>query len=212
MMKKYLLALFIMVAILLSLYWFKCRIGINLFDLFSLSDSVPFCYFKKNEIIAIPEPGMLLNLSFDSYNFIEKWYVLWMREKGKVTITYDSKGINNSRCLLITSKSCKSWSCSHNKLIEVQKGDVFGFEGFVSLKGKNLSAYIGVSSFDEDKKVIQWSYLGETTSATVIWVKLAKHFTIPEGISYIDFKLSGAGTGEFRFDNILFWKEPSTIK
>ena len=82
-----------------------------------------------------------------------------MAEKGKVTKTYDNNGNNNSRVLLIKSKSSKYWACSHNMFIQVKPGDSFSFEGFIKIDAKDTNAYLGAASFDVNKKVIKYSYV-----------------------------------------------------
>ena len=130
-----------------------------------------------------------------------------MREKGKVIKEHDSYGLNNSRCLVIKSSSTKSWSCSHRKYVRVKNGDVFGFKVSVKLQGDKLKAYAGVAAFDETKHAISWNYISEKIDRDAEWVTVEKTFTIPEGITYIRFRLAGTGVGEFRFDDIYFLKK-----
>ena len=206
MRKKYLLALCSLIFIFL-LYWLKCQIGINFTDSFSLSHQIPFTYLQRNDVIAAPQPGTLLYDSFDENKFISNWVHLWMKEEGGASKSYDRSGLNNTRCLLIKSTSKKSWSLSHNKFIQVTQGDIFSFQGSVKLQGDNISAYLGVAFFDKNKNVIQWNYINQKTDTIGTWTKVEKLFTIPEGINYINFRLSGVGIGEFRFDDISFSKQ-----
>jgi hypothetical protein len=155
----------------------------------------------------VPEPGIILNDSFETWTIIRKWSDLWMREKGKVTLGYDSNDINNSRCLLIKSTSIKDWSYSHNKYVEVLKGDIFSFEGFVKLDGDKISAYTGVGAFDKHKNPIKWNYISKKVDKINKWIKIKNRFIVTDGISYINFSLSGNGIGEFKFDDISFKKE-----
>ncbi len=204
---RYIISISALIILIIFGYWLKCHVGVNVSESYSLSHYIPFKYLKRNNIITMPEPGILLNDSFESRITISNWSKLWMREEGKVILDYDSNGINNSRCLLVKSNSMKSWAYSHNKYVEVLKGDIFSFEGFVKLDGDKISAYAGIATFDKHKNPIKWNYISEKVDKTNKWVKVKKRFTIPNGISYIIFRLSGNGIGEFKFDDISFKKE-----
>lgn len=196
----------VIAAIICSGYWLKCRMEINYFPAVSLSGYFPFKYLKQNKVIHPPGPGIIFQDSFDSFGLFSNWTRRWMREPGKVEKHFDSDGIDGSRCLLITSRSSGSWSCSHNKFVEVSSGDRFRFEARVKLHGDKPSAYAGVAAFDINKDVVSWNLVSVKTNQTGVWGKLEKTFIVPEGIKYINFKLSGCSSGDFRFDNIFFEK------
>jgi len=198
----------VLISIVFFSYWFKTRAGIDFSKSYSLSDYIPFKYLKRNDIIVAPNPGMILNETFDSISVFDDWGNLWMREENSVTKGYDKNGINNSRCLLIRSNSEKSWVCSYYGLIEVHKGDRFSFKGVTKLKGETISAYAGVAAFDKNRKAITWNYIQEKVGKKNLWSNFAGSFSISDdGINFIRFRLSGIGIGEFRFDDIRFRKE-----
>ena len=204
---KYLIGILILSIVILFGYWIKCQTSANLSESVSLSNFIPFKYLQRNDVISVPEPGIILYDSFEKRPLISNWSKLWMREEGKVTLDYDSNGINNSRCLLVKSNSTKSWVYSHNKYVEVMKGDVFSFEGFAKIQGDKISAYAGIAAFDKHKKPIKWNYISEKVGKTNKWIKVNNRFIVPKGVNYIGFRLSGVGIGEFKFDNICFRKE-----
>ena len=130
---------------------------------------------------------------------------MWMKEEWAVTKQFSSNGFDNSRCLLIKSSSKGSWTYSHNKLVEVKRGDIFYFEGNVNINGDNSSAYLRVAAFDENKEVIEWNLFKEKVDKTGVWFGVQRQFTIyDDNIKYIAFRLVGVGKGEYRFDNIIF--------
>lgn len=188
-------------------YWVKCQVGINVSGSISLSKLVPFKYLQRNDVIPLSESGIVLNEPF-TIPITRNWSKLWMREEGKVTRGYDSKGINNSRCLLIKSNSKKSWLCNHNKYVQVTKGDFFGFEGFARVEGADVSAYLGVASFDVNKKVIKLNYVKKKIDERGVWTKVNEHFKVSDGIEYIQLRITGSGIGKFRFDDIKLIREP----
>ena len=132
-----------------------------------------------------------------------------MAEKGKVTQEYDKNVISNSRVLLIKSKSSKSWANMHYMFVQVKPGDIFYFEGFIQMDGKASNAYLGVASFDVNKKVIKYSYVRKKVNKSKVWIKVNERFKVSDGIEYIRLRLTGSGIGEFRFDDIKLIKEPS---
>ncbi len=206
--RKILCGLVVITLIVLALsgYWLKSRIGINFFGKYSLSKYFPFNYLAPNKIIADQVPGIILDDSFDSYTIFGNWSSLWMREKGTVTKNIGPNGRKNSRSLIITSSSTKSWSCSHKNFLQVKKGDVFSFKAAVRLHGENLTARVGVAAFDKNMSVISYNYAKEKTSIINDWILLDKTFTILDNISFVRFRLSGTGIGVFRFDDVYFKK------
>ena len=204
MKHKYLLTFVVLLIISLFLYWSKCQLNINFLASYSLGNKFPFKYFQKDVVIAEPEPGILINESFNSYHITNNWH-LWMQEKGTVSQQYDEKGINNSRCLLIRSSSKESWAYSYINFIEVRKGDMFHYLVLAKLHGDHPTAYARMTVFDENKNAIS-SNLVDKTEMTEAWTKLEKTFTVPQGGKYINFRLAGVGTGEFRFDDVCLTK------
>ena len=200
------LQIVLVLTVAVSVYWLKSQIGINLFDSLSISAYFPFKYFNSN-ILLSPEPGIIFEENFNTKNIFKKWSDLWMREEGTVTKHFPSDGLDNSKCLLIRSSSKGSWAYSHNKRVEVKKGDIFNFEGLVNINGENLFAYLSVSAFDENKNIIDWNLFKEKVNRTDAWVGVEKHFTInDDNIRYITFRLAGIGRGEYQFDDIIFRK------
>lgn len=203
----HLLVIAFLITVVLSGYWLKCRVGIDFFENYTLSKYFPFNYIIPNNVIDDPSPGMLIDDSFNSFSLFSNWSHLWSREKERATRGYDSHGIDDSRCLLIKSSSDKSWSYSYKKYFRVKKGDKFSFKVSVKLQGDKLSAYARVIAFDESKDAVSWSYISEKIDKTDEWVTMERAFIISDEISFIKFKVSGNGVGEYRFDDISFSKK-----
>ncbi len=162
--RKYLIISILLIAFILFTYWLKCQLRKDFSNSIHLSNHIPFKYLTRNNVINDPKPGELINESFDQPKWLlNNWTEPWMVEKGKVTQVYDNNGNNNSLVLLIKSKSKKSWSCYHYKLVKVKPGDIFYFEGFIKIDGKNTNAYLGLASFDINKQVIKYSYVRKKT-------------------------------------------------
>ena len=183
---------------------------LNFFQEISFSDYIPFKFLRRDEIIHIDKAGIVFDTNFNSINIRENWLHLFMPVEGDITQSYDSKGYNDSRCLLITSNCEKSWSLSNNKFIEVKRGDIFSYRIMVNLIGENNTAYVGIDTFDETKKIAQWYYIKNKINEPDRWIALENRFTIDDNIDYIRFRLNGLGIGEFRFDDVTIMKEFNT--
>lgn len=209
-MKKKIIISLVAIASVLLCYWIKIQLEFNFFSSFSLGDYLPvnrLYDYNSSQIVRAGEGEYLLNDSFESLHERDNWLKLWMREKGKITRNYKSDGVGKSRCLMIESNSDKDWSYEHNKLVQVKPGDVFFFEGFAKTKGEGIKTSLGVVLKDERKEVVQWNYAGEILEEADRWTKITRRFTVPEGISYINFRLTGSGKGQFWFDEIKFQKQ-----
>jgi len=206
-MKKTSITIIIIAIFVLSSYWIKNLIGLNIFEPYSLSKFFPFKYLQRDYTLR-PESGeTIISESFNTSSLFKKSrFHLWMSEKGKVVHDYDTNGFHNSRCLLIKSNSDKSWAFSTRKFVEVKKGDVFSYKGFSSLKGEDVYATFCLVSFDKDKNVIKWDYEKTIISQNNKVIKVRKRFTVTDGVVFIKFRITGRGVGEFRFDDIEFRK------
>lgn len=206
--KRYFYTIISIIIFIIFSYWLKCQLGINFLNSTSISKYVPFRYLTRNNVIKANKQGALINETFDQPKWLlNNWTGLWMAEKGKVTQAYDKNGINNSQSLLIKSESNKSWAYSYNMFVQVNPGDKFSFEGFVKVEGKVAAAYIGVASFDINKKVIDYSYIRKDVSESETRTKIKELFKVSDGIEYISLRLTGSGVGEYRFDDIKLIKE-----
>jgi len=203
--KRYLLIALLPILFVFA-YWLKVNIGISFFDSFGISSYFPFKHLI-NHVIESPKPGILLEDDFDGIRIISKWTTLWMREDGKVTKELSEDCFDDSKCLLIKNMGTGSWTYSHNKLVEVKPGEIFSFGGLVNIEGNNLSAYLSLAAFDENKQVIAWNFFKEKVNQTGAWVRIKKQIEISnDNIKYIQFRLVGVGSGEYRFDQIVFYK------
>jgi len=207
MKHRYIVVSCLVLIIIAVLYWVKCELGIDVLKVHSFSHYRFFAYLTHNDTIRSSGPGMLLQDSFEPFRIRNKWLGLWTEDKDKVIQGYDSNGIENSRCLFIKSASQKEWSCSHNRFVEVKRGDVFSYSVCVQLRGEGIRASASVDSFDKDKKVIQWGYVTQQVKENGTWVKMGRKFMVNDDVKYIRFRLSGTGPGKYWFDDVYFRKE-----
>lgn len=210
MKRKYIVVACFILIIIPTLYWIKWELGLDFSEVYSLSNYPPFSYLPRNDTIKSAGPAMLLEDSFEPFRLKNKWHGLYSEDKDNVIRGYDTNGIGNSRCLLVRSASKKEWSCSHNRYVEVKKGDVFHYSVFVRLQGEKIRASAGADTFDSNKKVIKWGYVTQKVDENGPWIRIDKTFMIDDDVNYIRFRLSGVGVGEYRFDDVKFEKISGT--
>jgi hypothetical protein len=205
-MKKLLIVLISLILLFLLAYFIKSRLGINVLKSASLSKYFPFKYLQPNPIVANPQVGVLLSDTFELPFWIEReWGDLWAREAGLVESEHTTEGVYGSKCLLIKSNSAKSWAYKHFKIISVEAGDRFGYEGYIRTAGDS-KVILSVVTYNEKRKVINWNYAAKTVHAAKNWVGVINEFEIPQDIKYIQFGLSGSGIGKAWIDNVAFSK------
>jgi len=203
------LVLIVIILSMLSFYWLKNQVGINVFYTLSLSNYFPFKYLNRSQIISADQQGILLSDDFDKPRLINNWHGIFTEEKGKVIQRLSSSSRNDSRCLLIINREVENWSVSHNYFIAVNLGNQFTYSARVEISGRNPVANICVDSFDENMKIMTWGYSKAKFEELNKWVKLVKTFSITDkDVKYIRFRINGVGKGEYRFDDIVLKRKP----
>jgi hypothetical protein len=207
-MKKFRNILISLVLLFLLAYFIKSQLRINLFKSESISNYFPFNYFQPDAhpVDADPQVGILLHDGFELEFWSEsKWADLWAREKRLVKSEYVTEGVDRSGCLLIKSNSAKEWAMMHYEPIAVKAGDRFGYEGKIRTEGDS-EVSLSVQTYNEKRRVINWSYAAKTVTAATDWVELKNEFEIPPDIKYIQFGLKGSGKGRAWIDDVTFSK------
>jgi len=198
-MRKIIVIAAVLLFVSLFSYWLKCQLDINLVKSFSLSEVLPVQPLQKKCAVAYASsfnPGMTLELQKPS-----DWQKIWMREKDAVSAEFKDGGR-----ILVDSKSKQDWSLSHDRLVEAQAGDVFGFSVQVQNRAKDLTSALSVILYDQNKKVLKWHYARKWLSQTGT-ADLANEFVVPCGVSFIRFRLTGAGIGNSEFAEVRFYRK-----
>jgi hypothetical protein len=183
-------------------YFIKCQLGICLIKNFPLDKYPPLSLLQdRNPYHIVYSPRINVDLLPNRIPFLSRvgiWDDFWMREKGMVTI-----GEGGQR-LVIISRSAKEWALGAKKLIQVSPGEVFSFSGWVKTSGKEAVGALSVTLYDADRQVKDWNYAMEPVSGADNWQKVEREFTMPVGVKYIRFRLTGWGEGKAWFDGIKF--------
>lgn len=190
-------------------YWMKCRLGINFFRWVSVSSYFPMNYLA-NDILSAKHPGVIIDEDFDHFRLFGNWSYSAMRRNKGLLVRVGENGFGASGCLLITSDEERRWACPYAKVISASTGDTFRFDGLVYLEDNSKLARLCVASFDQDRKAIDWKMAAQGVEKTGAWVRVWKQFTITDDrVRFIRFRLSG-GRGGYRFDNLMLSKLKSS--
>jgi len=205
-MRKKVFIILSAVTLILGAYWVKCQLGVNLIREFSWEEHFTVLnFFQKSRYVSRPGSGVLLSSSFDGWWPYQPWIDLWSREEGRVKEALIRDPVRGSRCLQIQSSSAQDWSIQHSVAFGVDPGDAFIFEGYARTTGEAV-AQMSVVTYDAQRKPLRWFFALENVRSPD-WARVSRRFTIPQGVKYIRFRLTGAGDGEAYFDDIRFVKE-----
>lgn len=194
----------IIVFFILSFYWLKNQMGINLSHELSLSKYFPFKFLALPQVIGVDQQGVVISENFDTHHLFNNWHGIYIEGEGKIIRSISSSGNDSSRYLLIINRGAKNWSISHNKFIEVNVGDHFTYGAKVKIFAGNPIANICADSFDKNMKIITWCYSKLTLEELDKWVNLVNSFSINDvRVKYIRLRINGIGQGQYRFDDII---------
>jgi hypothetical protein len=202
--KKIFWGILILLVLLYCGYWLKCRLGINFFESISISSHLPFNNLFNNRILEVTGPGVVLFEDFEHFKLSEQWSnSILMHNSKAVRQLVEGASDDHSTCLQISATGKGHWSYPFEEIIQVNKGDIFYFEGLVNIEKGSAAAGLRVASLNKNRKVIDWDLAARRVKKSGRWVKADKQFTIMDSrIRYITFRLTGGG-GVYRFDNLI---------
>ena len=190
-------------------YFVKCQLGIRLVRDSFLDNIPPFNFLQdRNPKHIVYSPKNNVDLLPNEFYFLqgsEIWYPLWMKEVGMTTLSYDDPRVHTTG-MVITSRSTEGWGIQHKKMIQVRPGDVFDFSAFVKTSAKGIAGSISVITYDDGIKQLQWGYAMKSVTGNQNWQFVKGELTVPEGVKYLRFQLSGSGIGQTWFNDLKFNK------
>lgn len=200
---KALLITTFLIALFLSGYWLKCQLGINVFPVFSWEEHLPFLNsFQRTQRASRSAVGPVFTSTFDELLPRRNWGKVWARDNGTVAVSIVSEGLHGSKALLIRSASGRDWAIPSLIRLEVSPGDTFDFSGYARATAE-ATGRMSVTLFDALDKVVKWD-----GALTIVhgagWQRYANRLVVPDGTSYICFRLTGNGIGDFYIDDIEF--------
>jgi hypothetical protein len=211
-MKKIAIIVIIFLLCVQGLYWVKCRSEFDFVPGFSLSAVPPFSFLQKrnphNIVYAAEDDLTLLADDFESDESAKQWSDLWMRVKGDVSSSYERSPENDTRALVIDNQGARDWSIRHGRVVAVRYGDLFSFEADV-MRTHEAMPTLSVILYEQGEpkpEIKQWHFARQSVPDKDQWARVKKSFMVPDGVSHIQFRLTGSGAGRVFFDNVVFRK------
>ncbi len=191
-------------------YWTKCQLGVDIIDDFSWEEHFPLMnVFQKQVPVTYPRPGaVLIQASFDRSFALAPWIKVYSTTRKFIREQIVKGGRSEPYALMIEDFSDDFWVKEYSHWIAVNTGDRFGYSGLVRLED-TARVYMGLTLYDENKHVIDWNSAATALSAdgSAAWKELSSRLTVPGGVAFIRFRVSGEKKGRVYVDDIRFWKE-----
>jgi hypothetical protein len=104
---KVLLLLVLLACMVTGSYWLKSRVGINLSRHVSLSSTFPFSLLSGSAVLypQRDKPFLLAEDFAKPWALYSNWPNLSAQERGELRRSIQPKGVANSRCMVVISRS-----------------------------------------------------------------------------------------------------------
>jgi hypothetical protein len=158
--------------------------------------------------------NLIANGGFEETNQSQAsgWSGLWTREPHCGQVTFDKRvSHTGDYCARIEHRGAKDWSFSPEKRLDVKPGDLFTLQGWVKIDGTG-SATIGVITYDEKGKALEWTFGGRTVAGPCGWRLLRSRFVIPRNVIEIHPRLIGYRPATVWLDDVTLVKEANVIQ
>ena len=135
------------------------------------------------------------------------WTDLWTREPRCGKVIFDKQVSHSGNySARIEHHGAQDWSFSPEKRLDVKPGDIFTIQGWVKIEGTG-SATIGVITYDEKGKALEWTFGGRTVAGPCGWHLLRSRFVIPRNVVEIHPRLIGYRPATVWLDDVSLARE-----
>lgn len=126
---------------------------------------------------------------------------LWSRTNGAITPVSETQYVHQGiKALRLEHCGDQDWSLEPVLQLNVQPGDSIELACWIKVQGAG-SATLCVSTWDSQKKAVDWSYGGRTARADADWQRLITRVVVPETIVQIQPRLIGYGPATILVDD-----------
>ncbi|UCG57369.1 MAG: carbohydrate binding domain-containing protein [Phycisphaerales bacterium] len=140
------------------------------------------------------------------------WMELWTRKPGCGEVTLDKEVFHSgSYAARIEHRGAEDWSFGSEKRLDVKPGDVFTLQAWVKIKGTGNTT-IGVITYDDKGKALEWAFGGRTTAGPRDWHLLRSRFVIPRKVVTIHPRLIGYRPATVWLDDFSLVKEGNVME
>jgi hypothetical protein len=194
-----------------SAYWLKNFLGLNIFGELSLSRYPVFSALDSQVINSQPFPELVIADSFDETGPLASLKREWKFHGSTVEMGPDPNNPSN-RTMTIRANTSERWSGNFTRFVQVNAGEHYQYSIRVRMNGAASYARASLISYDTDRKALSWSNFTARVVGHDEWLDVRRNFTIPVGVQYIRFRITGAGIGEYRFDDFVLNKLSTSPK
>ena len=191
--------------IFLSAYWLKNLWGLNIFSEFSLSRYPIFAALNSQVIDNQPFPGPVIADSFDDKSLLASLKRQWRFYGSAIEMAADAKNPSNDT-MTIRAKTAERWNGNLTQYVQVNTGEHYQYSIRVKMTGATSYVRASLITYDANRKALSWSNFKTRVVERNKWLNLQRNFAIPAGVHYIKFRITGAGIGEYRFDDFVLNK------
>ena len=139
------------------------------------------------------------------------WAQLWTRKPGSGEVTLVKEvSHSGSYAARIEHRGADDWSFSSEKRLDVKPGDLFTLQAWVKIKGTGNTT-IGVITYDEKGKALEWTFGGRTAAGPSDWHLLRSRFVIPRNVVAIGPRLIGYQPATVWLDDFSLVKEGNVM-
>jgi len=140
------------------------------------------------------------------------WTELWTRKPGCGEVTLDREVFRSGRhAARIEHRGAEDWSYSAENRLDVRRGDLFTLQAWVKIEGTGNTT-IGVVTYDEKGKALEWTFGGRTAAGPRDWHLLRSRFVIPRNVVAIGPRLIGYRPATVWLDDFSLAKEGNVIE
>ena len=205
MSKKIVAVVTTAVLISFSAYWLKNFLGMNIFSELSLSRHPVFSTLDSQVINNQRLPGMVTADSFDEAGPLASLKREWRFHGSTVEMAPDPNNPSN-RTMTIRANTTERWNGNFTRFLQVSAGEHYQYSILVRMTGEDSYARSSLITYDANRKALSWSNFTARVARHDEWLNLQRNFTIPAEVHYIKFRITGAGIGEYRFDDFVLNK------
>ncbi|KAA3607094.1 MAG: hypothetical protein DWQ01_15425 [Planctomycetota bacterium] len=157
------------------------------------------------------EPNLVENPGFEQ-PLGEGWVGLWARQAGKIQADRVARAHSGQFGLRIRHGGRQDWSLSQADHLEVKAGEIFEVSAW--LMSQNLEGWAGVSvvTRNANDRVVEWIFGAARSNGSDKWARIRRHFTVPQGVTSIQLRLLGRGSGKIWFDDVRLVRGQKTVQ
>jgi len=153
---------------------------------------------------AIAAGNLVTNSGFESG--LSGWHV-WSRASGAATPAVDTNVVQSGKSALrLEHRGAQDWSLEPALSLDVQPGEIIQLQCWVKVQGSG-SATLCASTWENEKKVVEWSAGDRTANEGPEWQHLVIRVVAPANVCRIQPRLIGDGPATIWVDDFMVFRQ-----